>query len=306
MKRTDGLTVCLLFLTAMIWGFAFVAQVQGIDHIGSFTMNGTRFTLGVISLLPVVLFFERGRVDHPERIRTLRASILGGLALFTASTLQQIGITYTRSAGVAGFITGLYIVLVPIAGFLLFRHRTGGQVWIGAVLAVIGLFLLCFKTGEGFSFGVGELLLLIGSFFWTAHILVIDRLAKDIRPLHFSLGQFAVCAVLGLVTMFLFEAPTWEGIRLAKWSILYCGVLSVGVAYTLQVLGQRRADPTFATIILSTESVFSAIGGVIFGIDSISTVGYFGCVLIFAGILVSQLTFPPKKGSQNEGEEKSP
>ncbi len=306
MKRIDALTTCLLFLTAMIWGFAFVAQVQGVDHIGSFTLNGTRFTLGVVSLLPVVLIFERGRVGRAERIRTVRASILAGLALFTASTLQQVGITYTRSAGVAGFITGLYIVLVPIAGFLLFRHRTGIQVWLGAFLAVAGLFLLCLKPGEGFSFGVGELLLLIGAFFWTAHILIIDRLAKDIRPLHFSLGQFTVCAVLGLVTMFWFETPTWEGIYLARWSILYCGVLSVGVAYTLQVIGQRRADPTFATIVMSTESAFSALGGVIFGIDRIPLIGYLGCALIFAGIILSQLTFSRKRPVPNEEEQSRP
>ena len=305
MKRTDALTICLLFLTAIIWGFAFVAQVQGADHIGSFTMNGTRFTLGVISLLPVVLFFERGRVSREERGRTICASILAGCVLFTASTLQQIGIAYTRSAGVAGFITGLYIVLVPIARFLLFRHKTGLQVWIGAVLAMVGLFLLCFKAGEGFSFGIGELLLLIGSFFWTAHILVIDRLAGDLRPLHFSLGQFTVCAVLGIVCMLLFESPTLEGIYLARWSIAYCGVLSVGVAYTLQVVGQRRADPTLATIIMSTESAFSALGGVIFGIDTITLVGYLGCGLIFAGIMVSQISPRPRRKSAcpNEREE---
>ena len=304
MRKNGALTTCLLFLTAMIWGFAFVAQVQGISHIGSFTMNGTRFTLGVLSLLPVVLIFEKGRTDRAERIRTVRASILAGIALFTASTLQQFGIAYTGSAGVAGFITGLYIVLVPIAGFLLFRHKTGLQVWVGAVLAVIGLFLLCFKPGEGFSFGVGELLLLIGSFFWTAHILIIDRLAKDVRPLHFSLGQFTVCAILGLIFMFLFEEPTWAGIWQAKWAILYCGVLSVGVAYTLQVIGQRRADPTFATIVMSTESAFSAIGGVIFGIDRISWIGYLGCLLIFCGIIVSQLTGSKRSAESalNEGE----
>ena len=305
MKKTDVLTTGVLFLTAIIWGFAFVAQVQGINHIGSFTLNGTRFTLGVLSLLPVVLIFERGRVDREERIRTVKASILAGMALFTASTLQQIGIAYTKSAGVAGFITGLYMVLVPIAGFLLFRHKTGVQVWLGAILAVIGLFLLCVKPGEGFSFGMGELLLLIGVFFWTAHILIIDRLAKNVRPLHFSLGQFTVCAVLGLITMFLFETPTWEGIWQAKWAIAYCGVLSVGVAYTLQVIGQRRADPTFATIVLSTESAFSAIGGVIFGIDSISLIGYVGCLLIFLGIMVSQITISRRSSAKVNAEEES-
>ena len=295
MRKTGFVTTVLLFLTAMIWGFAFVAQVDGVNYVGSMTMNGTRFTLGVISLLPVVLIFERGRTDAAERKRTVLASLLAGVVLFSASTLQQIGIAYTKSAGVAGFITGLYVVLVPVASFLIFRARTRGRVWIGAVLALVGLFLLCLKVGEGFSFGLGELLLLLGAFFWTAHIIVIDRVAKDVRPLHFAWGQFVVCAVLGLVTMFIFEEPSWSGILEAKWAILYCGVLSVGVAYTLQIVAQRRADPTFATIVLSTESVFSAIGGVIFGIDEISWIGYVGCGLIFAGIMISQITGKRKK-----------
>ncbi|MBE6546974.1 MAG: DMT family transporter [Ruminococcaceae bacterium] len=295
MKKTSAFTTFLLFLTAMIWGFAFVAQVDGVQYVGPLTLNGTRFALGALSLIPVVLIFERGRTDRSERLRTLRASVLAGCALFAASTLQQIGIEYTRSAGVAGFITGLYIVLVPIAGFLLFRHKTGVQVWIGALCAVTGLFLLCLKPDEGFSFGLGELLLLIGALFWTAHILIIDRVAKELRPLHFAWGQFCVCAILGVAAMLLFEQPSVEGILHAKWSILYCGILSVGVAYTLQVVAQRRADPTFATIVMSTESVFSAIGGVLFGIDRISWVGYVGCGLIFAGILLSQLSVGKRK-----------
>ena len=155
MKKTGLSTTLLLFLTAMIWGFAFVAQVDGVNYIGAMTMNGTRFAVGVVSLLPVVLIFERGRTDKAERKRTVLASLLAGSVLFCASTLQQIGIAYTKSAGVAGFITGLYIVLVPVASFLLFRAKTRGRVWLGAALAFVGLFLLCVKAGEGFSFGIG-------------------------------------------------------------------------------------------------------------------------------------------------------
>jgi drug/metabolite transporter (DMT)-like permease len=291
MKKSGIVTLILLLTTAMIWGFAFVAQVKGMDHINSLTLNGTRFTLGVISLWPVVLIFERGRVGKEERKRTVCASILAGVALFSASTLQQFGISLNKSAGVAGFLTGLYVVLVPIAGFLLFRRKTGKNVWIGAICALVGLTLLCFKPGEGFSFGWGEALLLIGAFFWTAHILIIDRVAVNIRSLHFAWGQFVVCAVLGLISMFLFEEPTLAGIWEAKWAIAYCGILSVGVAYTLQIVAQKRADPTFAVVVLSTESVFSAIGGVLFGNDSIALVGYVGCGFIFAGILISQLGF---------------
>lgn len=290
MKKTGAFTTFLLFLTAIIWGFSFVAQVNGVNHIGPFTMNGTRFALGVVSLLPVVLIFERGRVERRERIRTVRAAICAGFALFSASTLQQLGVAYTGSAGISGFITGLYTVFVPIACFLLFRYKTGFNVWLGALCAVGGLFLLCCRPGEGLHFGLGELILLGGSFCFTAHIVIVDRMGKMIRPLHFAWGQFAVCAVLCLAMMFIFEEPEWSGIFAAKWSILYCGIMSVGVAYTLQVVAQRRADPTFATIVLSTESVFSAVGGVLFGLDSISAIGYVGCGLIFTGILISQLS----------------
>ncbi len=294
-RHTSISSIGILLLTAMIWGFAFVAQVDSVAHIGSFTMNGVRFTLGSLSLLPVALFFERGRVSNGERRRTLVASVVAGCILFGASTLQQIGIFYTKSAGVSGFITGLYTVLVPIGCLIFFRKKTQISVWIGSVLAVTGLFLLCYRIGDGFSFGIGEILLLISSFLWAAHVIVIDRMGNRLRSLHFSLGQFSVCALLSLLCMFCFEEPTWAGIFAAKWSILYCGVLSVGVAYTLQVVGQKRADPTFAAIVLSTESVFSAIGGAIFGVDEISWLGYVGCVIIFAGIVISQLSFGRRK-----------
>ena len=299
--KTKITTTFLLFLTAMIWGFAFVAQVDGVEHIGSFAINGIRYPIGVISLLPVVLFFERGKTDTAERKRTVIASIIAGVILFSASTLQQLGIEYTRSAGVAGFITGLYTVLVPIGCFLIFKHKTGLNVWIGAILAVTGLFLLCYRIGDGLAFGIGELLLLLGAFLWTAHVIVIDRLGKNVRSLHFALGQFILCSVLSIIVMLIFDRPTLDGVMNAKWALLYCGVLSVGVAYTLQIIAQKKADPTFAAIILSTESVFSAIGGSIFGIDSISWLGYVGCAVMFAGIVISQL--PTRKKTNKNTKE---
>ena len=291
--KTGAFSLFLLFLTAIIWGFAFVAQVEGVEHIGNFTLNGVRFTVGIISLLPVVLIFERGRTEREERRRTVKVSLLAGVVLFLASTFQQFGIQYTRSAGIAGFITGLYSVFIPIACFVLFKKKTSLNVWLGVVAAVVGLFLLCYKPGEGFSFGVGEILLFIGTFFWTAHVIIIDRCAKNVRSLHFSWGQFAVCSVLGLICMFAFEEPQMANILNAKWAILYCGVLSVGVAYTLQVIAQKKADPTLAAIVLSTESVFSAVGGFLFGIDEMTVFGVFGCILMFVGIVLSQLE--PKK-----------
>jgi drug/metabolite transporter (DMT)-like permease len=292
-------SLAILLLTAIIWGFAFVAQVQGMEYIEPFTLIGVRFLIAIIVLLPVVLIFERGRVSREERKRTLIASVASGTMLFIASALQQFGIKITGSAGVSGFITGLYTVFVPIACYLLFKQRTGLNVWLGAVCAVVGLFLLCYKAGEGLSFGVGELLLLIGSFFWTAQVIIIDKLGRSIRSLHFAWGQFAVCALWGLIAMFIFEQPSLGAMMDAKWAILYCGVMSSGVAYTLQIIGQKRADPTLAVIILSTESMFSAIGGVIFGIDKLALLGYVGCALMFAGIVVSQISFK-KKGTDIE------
>ena len=292
--KSKILTTCCLFLTAIIWGFAFVAQFYGADEVGSFAMNGLRFPLGTISLLPVMFIFERGKMDKDERKKTFLASLLAGTALFIASTLQQVGIMVSGSVGIAGFLTGLYTIFVPIACYVFFKKKTGINIVFSAILAVIGIFMLCVKPEEGFSFGFGELLLLVGAFFWTSHVVIVDRLGKDIRSLHFCVGQFTVCSVWSVMLMLMFEIPSLESISAAAVPILYAGVLSVGVAYTLQVISQKRADPTFAAIVFSTESVFSAIGGVLFGIDSISFVGYIGCALIFCGIVISQIDFKKK------------
>ena len=285
----------MLFLTAFIWGFAFVAQVSGANYVEPFTFNAIRFIIGTLSLIPVVLFFEKGKSEPKVRKKTFFASLISGSVLFAASMLQQFGVQYTRSAGLAGFITGLYTVLVPIACFILFKSKVALYKWLGAICAVAGLFLLCYKPEEGLSFGIGELVLFIGAFFWAAHVISVDRLGKDVRSLHFAWGQFAVCSVLCIVSMFIFEEPNFESIYLAKWSLLYCGIPSVAVAYTLQIVAQKRCDPTVAVIILSTESVFSAVGGVMFGIDSISLIGYIGCAFIFCGIVVSQINIEKKK-----------
>lgn len=300
MKLGKISSLLILILTAAIWGFAFVAQVEGMDHIDPFTMNAARFTVSALCLLPVALIFERGRASDVERKKTFRASLLGGVILFAASSLQQFGCQYTGSAGMAGFMTALYTVITPVACFLIFRQKTRINVWISAVLATIGLCMLCFKSGEGLVFGVGEILLLLGAFFWAAHIIVVDRLAADIRPFHFSLGQFVVCALLSLVSMLIFEEPTLAKIWSGKEMILYCGIFSGAVGYTMQIIGQKRVSPTLAAIVLSTESVFSAVGGMIFGIDSITLMGYFGCAVIFVGIIISQLDVSCKKKLKNE------
>ena len=294
----------LLFLTAIIWGFAFVAQVDGAQYLPPFTFNGIRFVLGAIVLIPVICLFDREKITKEERRKTLVASLLAGTALFTASTLQQFGIQITKSAGISGFITGLYTVAVPIACFVLFRKKTGLHVWLGAVLAVVGLFCVCYKPGTGLSFGLGEVLLLLGVIFWTAHVIIIDRLGKGVRSLRLAMGQSAVSGLWSLLLMLVLEQPQWTAVWNAKISLLFCGVFSVGIAYTLQVVAQRNADPTFAAIVLSTDSVFGAIGGALFGTDEIALLGYIGFVLIFGGIVLSQLSFGSKKRKCRKAEPK--
>lgn len=277
----------LLFLTAIIWGFAFVAQRVGAEYVGAFTFNGIRFLLGAFSLIPVILIFEREKLNKSKFIKTLIPSLLAGTVLFIASTLQQLGVEWTGSAGKAGFLTGLYIVLVPIIRFFMGK-KTDIFTFFGAVFALVGLFFLC-MTGNELKFGMGDIVLIIGAFFWAAHILVVDKYVKDISPLKFSMMQFFVCGLLSIIFALCTETIEFSAIKSAGIPILYGGLMSVGVAYTCQILGQRDADPTFASIVFSTESVFSAIGGAIILNEIMSGRGYVGCVLIFIGIVLSQL-----------------
>ena len=283
----------LLFLTAIIWGFAFVAQRVGAEFVGAFTFNGIRFLLGTISLIPVILIFEKEKFNKEKFKKTLFSGLLAGIVLFIASTLQQFGVEITGSAGKAGFLTGLYIVLVPLIRFVMGK-KTSILTFFGAVFAVIGLFFLC-MTGDEISFGIGDVVLIIGAFFWAGHILVVDKFVNDVSPLKFSMTQFFVCGFLSIIFALFTEEIEFSAIQSAGIPILYGGLMSVGVAYTCQILGQKDADPTFASIVFSTESVFSAIGGAIILHEIMSGRGYLGCVLIFIGIILSQLDLPTIK-----------
>ena len=307
--KTKLTATAMLFTTAIIWGFAFVAQVLGSDFVQPFTFNGIRFMLGAASLIPVYCIFEKERditaIEKRARHKyTALGAVCGGLCLFIASALQQFGATLTRDPGKAGFITGLYTVLTPVFYFLIFRKKTGWNTWLGCILATVGLYLLCLREGEGTMFGVGELVLLIGAFFWAGHILIVDRFIDHVSPLRFSSWQFFISGGLGLIAAVIFEDISLQGVLDAKWAILFCGLLSVGVAYTLQVLAQKRAEPTFAAIVFSTESVFAAIGGLLWNLvtpealhvdQDILPIGYVGCLIIFGGIVLSQLNFTKKK-----------
>lgn len=292
----------LLILTAAIWGFAFVAQRVGSQYVGAFTFNGIRFALGALSLIPLIIFLDKRKekIDESKNQRnfknTLIPGILVGMILYIGATLQQVGLFYT-TVGNASFITGLYMVFVPIIGIFL-KHKIGKNSWVGVILAIIGLYLL--SINENFSISYGDFLEVIGAIFWAVHILTIDNFTKRVDPLKLSFIQFATCSILSLTTAFIFEDITMTGISSALIPILYGGLLSVGVAYTLQVVAQKNAKPSHAAIILSMESVFGAIGGAILLGETMSGRGYVGCGLILAGILVSQINFSPEKATVNE------
>ena len=277
----------LLLLTALIWGFAFVAQRVGMDHVGPFTYNGVRFLLGALSLLPLLLIGSRTTRPAPPRNwrMILTGSLLAGLFLFAGATLQQIGLVYT-TAGKAGFITGLYVVIVPLLG-LLWRHSTPPSTWVGAGLAVAGLYLLTLT--EDLTLAEGDGLVLVGAFFWAGHVQVIGWLSGRIEPVLLACLQITVCGVLSLGVALAIEPITLHGLRGAALPILYGGLLSVGIAYTLQVVAQRDAPPSHAAIILSLETVFAALGGWLLLNEVLPGRGLLGCGLMLAGMLLSQL-----------------
>ncbi len=283
----------LLLLTAMIWGFAFVAQRVGMDYVGPFTFNGVRFALGALSLIPVMWFTRRKPGNFPLPPASTRTVLFGGafagIALFLGASLQQVGLVYT-TAGKAGFITGLYIIIVPIMG-LIWRQLPDIGTWIGALLAVFGLYLL--SVTESFTIEYGDFLQLIGAFFWASHVHIIAWLSPRIQATRLAFYQYIACSGLSLITAFAIETITLEGLMGALLPICYGGLMSVGIAYTLQVVGQKNAKPAHAAIILSLESVFAAIGGWLLLNETLSARGLVGCALMLVGMILSQLHFGP-------------
>ncbi len=284
----------LLLITALIWGLAFVAQRKGMEFIGPFTYNGIRFALGGLSLLPLLVYrYRKGNLNlsfrgKPDsRQKLLMSGIFLGLLLFGGASLQQVGIVYT-TAGKAGFITGLYVILVPLAGIFL-GQRNKLKIWLGAILALSGMYFLSI-TGD-FSISPGDLLVLFSAFFWTAHVLLIGWLSPKSDSLILAGMQFTVCSMLSLITAFFTEIISLTTILQAAVPILYGGILSVGVAYTLQVVAQKKANPAYASIILSLESVFAGIGGYLLLGETLNSRGLLGCCLMFSGMLIAQLRF---------------
>ena len=280
----------LLVLTALIWGVAFVAQHAG-NEIGSFTFNAVRSFVAGIALLPVIFFFDArsARLSVPKPPQDKKKLILGGICcgtvLFVASSFQQIGIGYT-TVGKAGFITALYIIIVPILGIFL-KKKVPLAVWLSVFIAAVGMYLLCIT--EKFTIGMGDLLMLACAFCFSAHILVIDHFSPHVDGVRMSCIQFFTCSLLSAVAMFLFEKPNLPDILSAWLPILYAGVLSSGVGYTLQIIAQKNTNPTIASLLMSLESVFAALAGWALLGQKLSFRELLGCVLVFAAILLAQL-----------------
>jgi drug/metabolite transporter (DMT)-like permease len=293
----------LLLLTALIWGFAFVAQRAGMDYMGPFTFNGVRFLLGSLSLVPLVII----RLRDPRRRRDgatgkpltgkllLGASALAGACLFIAATLQQIGIMYT-TAGNSGFITGLYVVLTPVIGIFLGK-KTRLPTWIGAAITFTGLFFLsaapqvfgtdAASTGH-FRLNPGDSITAVSAVFWTFHVLIIDTLVQRIDAVALSSGQFFFCGAASLIIALVTETISAESMLAGIIPLLYGGLFSVGIAYTLQVVAQKHAPPAHATVLLSLEGAFAAIGGVLILSEPLGTWTLLGFALMFCGMLATQ------------------
>lgn len=285
----------LILTTSAIWGFAFVSQRLGAENMGPFAFNGVRFLLGAVSLLPLIVWLDgRNHASRQQRVAATRSAlgpgILAGMVLFAASALQQVGLA-TSTAGEAAFISGLYMVIVPVLGLGLGMRPTW-HVWVGIVLAATGLYLLS-VTG-GLTIAPGDLLLLAGAFFWAVHILVIDRFAPHHDALRLSLVQFLACSGASLTVALLFEPDPFAGVPDTAVPLLYGGLVSVGVAYTLQVVAQRTVRPADAALIFSTEALFGVLGGALLLGENLGMRGYAGCALMMTGLVVSQLSPQPE------------
>ena len=295
MKNNARRNSFLLFLTACIWGMAFVSQTKGMEYMHPFTFNGVRSIIGAFVLLVYIIITRKVNKNKITPINwkiTLQAGLWCGIALTIASTVQQFGLVYT-TVGKAGFITTLYIIFVPIAG-IFFKKKVGKIVWIAAGLAAVGMYLLCMT--ESLTLNTGDILVFLSAIFFTVHIMVVDYYAPKIDGVIVSCIQFIVCGVLCMIGSFIFGSPTITQITSGMGTLLYAGVLSCGVAYTLQIVGQKGVNPTIAALILSLESVVATIAGFIaFKIgflkvdQSMSLQQIIGCVIVFGAVVLVQL-----------------
>lgn len=307
MKNVQVKNSLLLLLTAAIWGVAFVAQSVGMEYVEPFTFNCTRSLIGGLVLIPCIWFLNRGKTEKkavsPEQKKADRkvlvtGGILCGICLFAASNFQQFGIRYT-TVGKAGFITACYIVIVPVIGIFL-KKKCSRLIWLSVALALAGLYLLCIT--ESFSIGKGDFLVFICALLFSLHILIIDHFSPLTDGVKMSCIQFFVCGILSGIAMFLTETPSLENILSAWLPILYAGVLSCGVAYTLQIVGQKDMNPTVASLILSLESCISVLAGWLILGQQLKGRELLGCLAMFAAIILAQI---PEKNSKNRKNRKN-
>ena len=300
MKKVSWKNLSMLLMTAIIWGVAFVAQSVGMEYIGPFTFNFVRNIIGGFVLIPCIWFLNKwkekeGIEENTEQKQDKKTLLIGGIccgtALCLASNLQQIGIQYT-TVGKAGFITALYIVIVPVMGIFL-KKKCGIQIWISVLIALAGFYLLSVK--DGFKLEAADTYLLCSAVLFSVHILIIDYFSPKVDGVKMSCIQFFVCGILSGVMMLLTETPSMQNIFAAWMPILYAGVLSCGVAYTLQIVGQKDFNPTIASLILSLESVFSALAGWVILNQALSERELLGCVLIFCAIIMAQIPIRRRK-----------
>lgn len=285
----------MLALTALIWGVAFVAQSEGMNYVGGFTFNGCRFLIGGVVLIPCIFLLrkvngaQRESLSREKQREERKNGIIGGICCGTllclASSLQQFGIAYT-TVGKAGFITALYIVIVPVLGIFL-KKKVGANIWVSVAIAAAGMYLLCIT--EGFSIGRGDFLVFLCAIGFSLHILVIDHFSPKADGVVISCIQFFTAGIISCVLMLIFEKPTLSAIFSAWAPVLYAGVMSCGVAYTLQVVAQKHVEPTVASLIMSLESVFSVLAGWVLLNQVLSARELVGCALVFGAIILAQI-----------------
>lgn len=287
-KKTSIKSSLMLFGAAVIWGVAFVAQSVGMDYMGPLTFNGARFLIGGVVLLPVIWYRGKNKAKEEasgSQKELLTGGLCCGLFLCLASLLQQYGIMYT-TVGKAGFLTTLYIIIVPVCGFFLHK-KIGAKIWIGAVIAVAGMYLLCMSGGFTVSRGDGLVLLCAVAF--SGHILVVDHFSPKVDGVKLSCIQFLTSGIVCTLLAFVFETPSLSALAAGWMPVLYAGVLSCGVAYTLQVVGQKNVEPTIASLLLSMESVVSVLAGWLILGQKLSARELAGCALVFAAVILVQL-----------------
>ena len=289
----------LLLITATVWGVSFVAQRSSMDFIGPFTFSGIRLIMGAIVLLPVIKFFspnpklkENGEEKSESELaidkkNLITGGVATGVVLFIATSLQQIGIQYT-TAGKAGFITALYVEVVPIIGYVVLHQKVSKLIWLCVVMAAVGLYLLC-MTGVDLSLNKGDTLQLLCAVGFAIHILTIGHFSPLTDGIKMSSIQFFVAGFLALIFMVIFEEPNMPAILDAAVPILYAGLISAGVGYTLQIVAQKDTNPTIASLILSLESVFALIAGTIILHEAMTSRELVGCLIMFAAIVLAQL-----------------